>query len=537
MLIVLLLHASLPAHAAAPESILIRNVHLIAVDKAGEDAVVTILIKDGKLDLVTKDEVPTTVADLALDARHGYLIGKVQIGEPATFLILAADPREDVEVLLDTNRYAVFAIKQGSIARNVLETAGETAEAPKTGGWLGYTPPPMALPLTYRDATKWNRWDTRSISGIFVAVVLLDRQFWPSQDEASEQQVGDLEEYSSGEIRGFRFGAVGTLNFKRPWVYTLFLASSAFDRGFDAETDDSLQLYDLRLDIPLGGDTVLSVGKQKEPISMERLTSLIYLPMTERSAIADAMLPTRNIGVNLHGTAAGQRMTWAGGVFNTGLQSGGVSASEGATQLVGRVTALPFLSDDESNLLHLGLGARYSDMAEEVRAYSSEPEFDNAPLYVDTGPLAASSTMTYVLEGSWRKGPFWLESEYLRTDIEFPQGDASRLSGYHVTGSWALTGEMRPYRKKSGIIDRLPISRSVYQRGPGAVELALRWSTADLSDGTVDGGELDVLSLGANWWPSPYWSVNLNLRRIDLDRFGLEGKSTGATLRITLALE
>jgi hypothetical protein len=240
---------------------------------------------------MTKDEVPTTVADLALDARHGYLIGKVQIGEPATFLILAADPREDVEVLLDTNRYAVFAIKQGSIARNVLETAGETAEAPKTGGWLGYTPPPMALPLSYRDVTKWNRWDTRSISGIFIAAVLLDRQFWPSQDEASEQQVGDLEDHSSGEIRGFRFGAVGTLNFKRPWVYTLFLASSAFDRGFNAETGTGVQVYDLRLDIPLGGDTILSVGKQKEPISMERLTSLIYLPMTERGVVGDALLP------------------------------------------------------------------------------------------------------------------------------------------------------------------------------------------------------------------------------------------------------
>lgn len=537
MLIVLLPHASQVVCAATPESILIRNVRLIAVDKAGEDAVVTILIKNGHLDMVTKDEVPTTEAELALDARHGYLIGKVQIGEPATFLILAADPREDVEVLLDTDRYAVFAIKQGSIARNVLEAAGETAEAPKAGGWLGYTPPPMALPLTYRDATKWNRWDTRPISGIFIAAVLIDRQFWPSQDEASAGQVGELEDYSSGEIRGFRFGAVGTLNFKRPWVYTLFLASSAFDRGFNAGSDTAVKLYDLRLDIPLGGDTILSVGKQKEPISMERLTSLIYLPMTERSAIGDAMLPARNIGVNLHGTAASQRMTWAGGVFNTGIQSGGVSASDGATQLVGRVTALPFLSDDESNLLHLGFGARSSDMAEEIRGYSSEPEFENAPLFVDTGPLEADSTMTYVLETSWRKGPFWLESEYLRTDVELPQGETSRLSGYHVTGSWAVTGEMRPYRKKSGIIDRLPVSRSVYQRGLGAVELALRWSTADLSDGTVDGGEMDVLSLGVNWWPSPYWSVNLNLRHVDLDRFGLEGESRGVTVRVSLALE
>jgi phosphate-selective porin OprO/OprP len=523
-------------HAAPPDSILIRNVRLIDVNAPGDDAVVTLVIKGGRVDFVTKDEVATTEAAQAFDARHGFLIGTLRIGEPATFLILDADPREDVDVLLDTNRYAVFAIRQGSIVRNLLATAVETEEKPKESEWLGYTPPPMALPLTYRDATKWNRWETRYVSGIFIAVALLDRQFWPSQDDASEQQVGDLKEFASGEIRGFRFGSVGTLNFKRPWVYTLFLASTAFDRGFDAETDESLALYDVRLDIPLGGDTILSVGKQKEPISMERLTSLIYLPMTERGVIGDALLPSRNVGLNLHGTAASQRMTWAGGVFNTGIQNG-LSLSDGATQVVGRLTALPFLSEDESNLLHLGLGARYSDMAQEVRGYSSEPEFENAPRYVDTGLVEARSTMTYSLEASWRKGPYWLAGEYLRTDLDLLQGGTSRLSGYHVTASWAVTGEMRPYRKKGGIIDRLPVSRSVYQRGKGAVELALRFSTTDLSDGMVDGGEMDVLSLGVNWWPSPFWTVSVNLRDIHLDRLGLEGKSRGVTVRVALSLE
>jgi phosphate-selective porin OprO/OprP len=280
---------------------------------------------------------------------------------------------------------------------------------------------------------------------------------------------------------------------------------------------------------------VLSVGKQKEPISMERLTTLVFLPMQERSAINDALLPTRNVGAVLHGTAASERVTWAGGLFNTGIERG-KSLSEGATQVIGRLTALPFISEDGGNLLHLGFGARYSNAAEGVRGFS-EPEFNNAPVYVDTGLLEARNTMTYVLEASWRKGPFWFGGEYMWADVDHPSGGDSRFTGYNVTGSWAVTGEMRPYLRKSGIVDRLHVSRAIYQRGWGALELAIRWSDVDLSDGTVDGGEMAVLSLGVNWWLSPYSCVGVNYRDVDLHRFGLDGESRGVAFRLLLTLE
>ena len=62
----------------------------------------------------------------------------------------------------------------------------------------------------------------------------------------------------------------------------------AFDKGFDVDTDDEFSFADYRLDIPLPSDLTLSVGKQKEPISMERLMGLAYLPMQERAAFLDA---------------------------------------------------------------------------------------------------------------------------------------------------------------------------------------------------------------------------------------------------------
>ena len=62
---------------------------------------------------------------------------------------------------------------------------------------------------------------------------------------------------------------------------------------------------DYRLDIPLWGRSALSIGKQKEPISMERIMSLAFEPMQERTAVSDALLPSRNFGVVLNGTLAG----------------------------------------------------------------------------------------------------------------------------------------------------------------------------------------------------------------------------------------
>jgi phosphate-selective porin len=59
---------------------------------------------------------------------------------------------------------------------------------------------------------------------------------------------------------------------------------------------------------------------------------------------------------------------------------------------------------------------------------------------------------------------------------------------------------MRAYRKRSGIFDPLPVARPVNQGGWGALEAAFRYSRLDLTDGKVDGGEMDILSLGINWW-------------------------------------
>jgi phosphate-selective porin OprO/OprP len=268
---------------------------------------------------------------------------------------------------------------------------------------------------------------------------------------------------------------------------------------------------------------------------MERIMSLAFEPQQERAAVSDALMPSRNVGLVLNSALAGQRMTFAGGVFNDWFDAG-EDFGESGTQLVGRVTALPLKSDDESALLHLGLGVRYTNAGAGLR-YRTEPEFANSPDFVDTGVFDADRAMLFNFEVSARRGPVWLAGEYNANRVSAVDlGDPS-FSGYHITASWIATGEMRPYNRRSGTLGRVPIAKPVDRGGFGAWELSARWSDIDLSDGAISGGEMQILSLGVNWWPAPWGSMSVNYRNIRLDRSDMTGRSDGLMIRLLLMLE
>ena len=513
----------------------ITNVYLIGREGATEDLLVNVLVIDGKLSIVTENEIPPGRVATTVDGENGFLFGRLEMGSAPQLVILGQDPREDIEVLLDTATHARFAIKDGQIILNDLPTSVVDAAPIEPRRWRAYSPPPIAVPLNYYDSRKWNRFDTKYVSGLVTGALVLDRLEWLSQDSASESQVGDLNSTEGGEIRALRIGAVGQIKLPTPWVYTVFAATRTFDRGFDANTDDDLIWFDYRLDIPLRQGLNLSVGKQKEPISMERLLPLTFLPWQERSAAADSLLQARNFGAVLNGTPASQRWTWAASVFKDYIDSD-TSFSDTPTKFVGRASWLPWLSPDESNLVHLGAGVRFTSMSD-TRRYRALPEFNQAPLYLDTGEFEVEGELTTNLEAYWRRGPYWLGFEYTQTDLDAPSVGDPTLSGFNITGSWALTGEMRGYRRNNGTFAPLPVARAVNRGGYGAWELAARFSTLDLDDAQLNGGQMDVYSLGVNWWLTTVSQVSLNYRYVDLDRFGLTGTSSGVNLRLLLVLD
>ena len=96
---------------------------------------------------------------------------------------------------------------------------------------------------------------------------------------------------------------------------------------------------------------------------------------------------------------------------------------------------------------------------------------------------------------------------------------------------------MRGYNKRSGLFDHVRVAKPVTQGGWGAWEFAARFSSVDLTDGGIEGGDMQILSLGANWWLTQAASANVNFRNINLDRFGIQGNVKGITARILVMLQ
>lgn len=516
------------------QSVLIRNVTMFSQNRGGEDKIVSIVIRDRKLELISPEEVSTDGVEMALDGKGTYLFGTLELNKQPSFMLIKGDPRVDFSLLLDTARASRFAMERGRIVRNGLpRLKTDGAVAPKRSGWLAYTPPPMILPANYRDTHRWNRFDTSWISGIFTGALAMDRVYYTGQDDASRTQVGDLEAEESGASRGLRFGFIGTLNFEQPWVYTIFVASTAFDQGFDPLTTGGLVLFDARLDIPTFGGTTLSLGKQKEPFSMERLMSLLFLPHQERTAYADLLVPSRNVGAVFSGTAFNDYISWAAGAFPASFDAGeGLATSN---QYVGRVTWVPWSSPDESNLFHLGTGYRISDIQEGQSSVS--PEIFISPEFIDTGLITGDGTETVNLEASWRRGPLWVHSEYMAATVKSPSLDDPVIDGWHVSASYNLTGEMRGYNRRTGLFSPSGVASSVDASGNGAWEIAARYSHTDANDSGLDAGVLDITSVGVNWWLSTAFVVSVNYRWVEFLQGGIDGHSEGLVSRVMLVMD
>jgi len=517
------------------EKILIRNVTVIDQAKATEDVVVSILIEQKEIDLVSQDKIPISEADITLDAKGGFVLGKLEVGIPAAFIILDKDPRTDVDIMLDTKSYSVFAVSKGNIVLNKLKRIDIDSQE-QISGWRSYAPPPVALPLSYQNKRKWNVFRTKPITGVLGAAVLLENTRWISQDNSNEQQVGNLSQYEGGSIRAYRVGLGGTFNFKKPWTYVFSFGTRAFERGFEQGDLDEFVLYDYRVGIPIGSAT-LSLGKTKETISMSRLSQMMYEPgQQERASVADGLLPARNIGIVINNTFLKERMTWSAGVYNNWFETDR-SFSDNPTVLTGRITALPFVSEDESNLLHLGIAGRYSNAAGGIR-YRAKTEIFSGPVSVDTDLIDdAESTFHLALEAAWRKGPFILMSEFIQSSVSSSLYNNPTYNGYNIIASYVLSGEMRPYNKRSGLIQRVNVANGVNSGGWGTWEIYSRWSSIDLSAGAVDGGVMNTLSLGLNWWPVSAILANINYRYSELDRYGQTGFNHGLVTRLSFVLE
>ncbi len=368
VLVLLLSILSAEAREVGKQDIIVRNGTIEGQAGYTGDVVVNIVIRDGKLDFLTKDKLHERDVGLVLDADGGFILGKLEIGQAANFVVMSSNPRENLDVFLDSRNYVIFAIQDGLVVINRLTPliAEEADKEQLHDKSREYLPPATALPLTYGNTNKWNSYESRWFSGSIVSILFMDRIQWLTQNRSSEILNGDLSSFDGGEIRGFRFGTVGTINFEKPWFYAFYLSSNAFDKGFETEQLNDYDPLDWRLEIPFFEHSMLSIGKQKEHISGERLQSMMFNQMQERSSASDGLMPSRNVGAVWYGNSPQKYSSWAVGVFNDWFVEK-EDFNESDSVFLGRLTWAPLRSEDDSNLLHLGVSFRYSNVKEGIR--------------------------------------------------------------------------------------------------------------------------------------------------------------------------
>ena len=276
--------------------------------------------------------------------------------------------------------------------------------------------------------------------------------------------------------------------------------------GYDASGDG--KFLDANVVYKIGGDKThtLTVGQYKQPNSLEELSS-----SKNNGFVSKAMITTPfAVGRRLGAAYAVGRGDWAVPASGFGRELTRNRAHGSGYGLRG--TWAPI--NEKGNILNLGLSwADYDTDADSLRL-RARPDADFANRLIDTGTLADTDRLsTLGFEGFWVRGPFKLQGEYMQTRVDrYASADDFTGTGGYLSGVWNLTGET--WSNKSGV----PGTGAPVEPGRGMWQVGLRYDTLDLDDGAVQGGRMDTLTAGVNYYWRSNFKFSLNYVKVESER-------------------
>lgn len=295
--------------------------------------------------------------------------------------------------------------------------------------------------------------------------------------------------------------------------------------GVPAPTD----LWVTFRELPVVGN--LRIGDVKEPIGFEHLTSSRYLDFMERSYNQDIFYGAYNNGftpgVVVYDTWADEQGTWSTGFFKNNTNVFGLGIGDGEYAWTSRVTALLWYEDEGRYLTHIGASGSLRDPNNGQTQYRARGSLRNGlggmnPTFATTGQFLANDIQYGGLEFVHQMDSLLFQAEYTGAWNHNAVGNgttapaAAELGtvyfyGWYAEALYFLTGEHREYEKKQGVFGRVsPAENFGENGGMGGFQLGARYNQLCLVDSGLNGGRLQDITLGLNWFLNPNMKIQSN---------------------------
>jgi phosphate-selective porin OprO/OprP len=354
--------------------------------------------------------------------------------------------------------------------------------------------------------------------------------------QASQRYPGGVRFEDAVDIRRARLRTEGTMYQSMDYVFEVDFAAGGFNPTGQPATQENTfwtpvptDMWVQMNEVPVVG--TVRIGNQKIPFGLDRLNSARLLNFMERSFLVDASEGSafnnnRNPGVSVFRTyGEEQRVYTAAGAFKTTRALYGYGVGDGEYTVTGRVTGLPVWNESEKYFIHVGGAMSHRDPVDGATRLRVRPNvrpnpLPLVPIIADTGLIPCENVDEYGIEFAGVYKSFTFQSEYQAYVLNSATNPAIGrnignvlFEGWYAEALYFLTGESRPYYRPYAIFARVvPNDPLIFERGKakgwGAWEVACRVQHLSLNDKSINGGQLNALTLGLNW----YWNANTRMQ-------------------------
>jgi phosphate-selective porin OprO and OprP len=276
------------------------------------------------------------------------------------------------------------------------------------------------------------------------------------------------------------------------------------------------------------------IGRTKEGFSMNKVMNG-YAGWTMERQMALDVIPILADGIKLLGFLPKTHLFWNVGVFNDFL-SHKQTFSTFSSQFITRFGWLPIYNPKKKTILHVGMNYRYGIVKDGQIQVRSRPEANPAPYFIDTKKFSSDHSNQLGYEIYFSSGSLMMGSEYYFHNFTSPENDNPTFQGGEIGASYVLTGESRAYNTVSGIYAFVPVKKSIFAGGTGAIEFVIRYSILNLNGGKIRGGKFWRITPMVNWYLSNHVRLEFVYGYGVLDRFNLQGTTQFFQSRIHFQL-